>query len=138
MTSEFRVAVHALVFLNHRAECLSSEVLSQNICTNPARVRKVMGKLKRAGLLCTKEGAEGGYLFCKTAGEVTLEQIAEALEMRFVTAAWRSGDTDMNCLIASGMAGVMEGIYSDLDRLCKNHLRTITIADIDAMIFKNK
>ena len=39
MTSEFTVAIHGLVYLHHRGETASSEVLAQNICTNPARVR---------------------------------------------------------------------------------------------------
>ena len=46
MTSEFAIAVHALVYLNHKGETVSSEALAENICTNPARVRKVMAKLK--------------------------------------------------------------------------------------------
>lgn len=40
MTSEFNVAVHALVYLSHRGGTLSSEELAQNICTNAARVPK--------------------------------------------------------------------------------------------------
>ena len=63
MTSEFGMAVHALTFLNHKGEIVSSEALAKNICTNPARVRKVMAKLKKAGLVDTKEGLEGGYRF---------------------------------------------------------------------------
>ena len=47
MTSDYCVAVHALVYLNHKAKVLSSEELAENICTNPARVRKVMAKLKK-------------------------------------------------------------------------------------------
>lgn len=138
MTSEFGVAVHALVFLNHKGRTVSSEELSQNICTNPARVRKIMAKLKRAGLLSTKEGVDGGYLFSLDPAEVSLREISEALEVQFVTSAWRSGDTDMKCLIASGMADVMDGIYGDLDRLCKEHLEQITIQQIDGRIFSKK
>lgn len=138
MTSEFGVAVHALVFLNHKGRTVSSEELSQNICTNPARVRKIMAKLKRAGLLSTKEGVDGGYLFSLDPAEVSLREISEALEVQFVTSAWRSGDTDMKCLIASGMADVMDGIYGDLDRLCKEHLEQITIKQIDGRIFSKK
>ena len=51
MTSEFSVAVHALVFLNHKGTTYSSEGLAENICTNPARIRKVMAKLKKVTLL---------------------------------------------------------------------------------------
>ena len=45
MNSEFCIAVHGLVFLKLKKQCLSSEALAENICTNPARVRKVMAKL---------------------------------------------------------------------------------------------
>ena len=59
MTSEFAIAVHALVYLNHKGETVSSEALAENICTNPARVRKVMAKLKKAGLVATRRGSTG-------------------------------------------------------------------------------
>ena len=47
MNSDFIVAVHALVYLNHKADIVSSEALAKNICTNAARVRKVMAPLTR-------------------------------------------------------------------------------------------
>lgn len=138
MTGEFGIGVHALVFLNHKAVTLSSEALAENICTNPARVRKVMAKLKKAGLVETKEGADGGYLFTLPPEEVSLAQVSAALEVRFVSVSWKSGDTDMECLVASGMGGIMDGIYRDLNQLCQERLRKITIADIDAKIFQSK
>lgn len=135
MTGEFTIAVHALVFLNHKAKSLSSEELAKNICTNPARVRKVMAKLKKAGLIETKEGVDGGYRFSLDPESVTLTQIGEALGTTYVSAGWRSGDSDMDCLIASGMAGIMDDIYDALNRRCEAYLETITIAGIDETIF---
>ena len=135
MTSEFAVAVHAMVFLNHKGGTLCSETLAENVCTNPARVRKVMGRLRRAGLVDTKEGAEGGYRFRGDPEAVSLADIARAVEQRIVCAGWHSGDADMSCLIASGMAGIMDGIYQDLDALCMQWLSRLTIADIDKKIF---
>lgn len=135
MTSELGIAVHALVYLNHKADILSSEELADNICTNPARVRKIMAKLKRAGILHTKEGAEGGYSFTGDPSAVTLRQVGDALGMRFVAASWRSGDPGRECHVASGMADVMDGIYQALDEMCNKHLETITIQDIIGKIF---
>lgn len=135
MTSEFSVAVHALVFLNHRAQVISSEQLAQNVCTNAARIRKIMAKLKKAGLVDTKEGIDGGYLFPCDSHEVNLCMIAEALEAAFVSASWRSGNAEKDCLIASGMAGVLDDIYMDLDRTCHERVKRITIADLDKKIF---
>ena len=135
MTSEFGVAVHALVFLCHKKETASSEQLAENICTNPARVRKVMGKLKKAGILSTKEGADGGYRLTVPADGITLCQVGKAVDAHFVSARWHSGDTDMPCLVASGMAGLMDELYGQLDNLCKNHLESITISKIAHRLF---
>lgn len=138
MTSEFAIAVHALVYLNHRQETVSSETLASNVCTNPARVRKVMAKLKKAGIIKTKEGLEGGYHFEKDSSSVNLRQVCDALEVDFVSASWKSGDKDMKCMIASGMAAIMDDIYGDLDELCRKRLESINIATIEQKIFKDK
>lgn len=138
MTGEFAIAVHALVYLNHKKEVLSSDELAANVCTNPARVRKVMAKLKKAGLLSTKEGAEGGYYFSRNADEVNLDLICEAVDAQVVSASWKSGNKGMKCLIASGMADIMDGIYDQLNLECKRKLSEITISDIDAKIFKKE
>ena len=137
MDSIFSLAVHALVYLNHKDCTLSSEALAENICTNPARVRKVMAQLKKAGFVETKEGTAGGYRFCADAKKLSLNQVAQALDIRFVDVAWRSGDTDMDCLVASGMADIMDSIYQKLDEQCRESLRKITIMDIDNMIFQS-
>ena len=60
MKSDFSVAVHALVYLSVKGCTLSSDALADNICTNAARVRKVMARLKKAGLVGAREGSEGG------------------------------------------------------------------------------
>ena len=61
MDSSFNLAVHALVCLSHSERSLSSEALAENICTNPTRVRRVQAVLKKAGIVETREGLDGGY-----------------------------------------------------------------------------
>ena len=122
LNSDFCVAVHGLVFLKHKGCTISSEELAENICTNPARVRKVMARLKKVGLVQTKEGK--------------VYRVAEALDIRFVEASWRSGDSDMNCMIASGMADVMDEIYLNLNDMCLEKLKTITIGEIERKLIE--
>ena len=88
MNSAFCVAVHALICLNRRQEQLSSEELARSICTNPARVRKIMAGLKRAGLVETKEGNEGGYRF------VCWRSWTRAAGAGFRRSAWLSWTAD--------------------------------------------
>ena len=135
MTGEFTVALHALVYLDHKACTLSSEELAENICTNPARVRKVMARLKKAGLLTTKEGAVGGYRFDGDPARVTLLDVADAVEARFVAASWHSGNEEMDCLVASGMAGIVDELCGELNELCREKLSRLTVADISEKIF---
>lgn len=135
MNGLFCVAVHALIYLDKRGCLLSSEELAANICTNPARVRKVMSRLKKAGLVETKAGNEGGYHLLLPPGELTLDRIADALEVRFVEPAWHSGGSvDCGCLVASGMAGVMDHLFDQLDQHCRNQLAGLTLADLEARL----
>ncbi len=139
MNGDFALAVHALTFLNRHATTVSSEELAKNICTHPVRVRRIMSYLKNAKLVETKEGRRcGGYLFTMDADKVTLFSVAEAIGTKFVSSNWHSGSIDRPCVIASGMANVMDGIYSELNMLCYSKLKDITIADIDSRIFDNK
>ena len=88
MDSSFNLAVHALVCLSHSGRSLSSEALAENICTNPTRVRRVMAGLKKAGIVETREGLDGGYRLCTDPAALSLRQVAEAINTRFVDCAW--------------------------------------------------
>ena len=91
MKSDFIVAVHALVYLTHLGTLVSSDELARNICTNPVRVRKIMGKLKKLGLVETKEGHVGGYAAVSGTEKATLLTIADGLGISFVQMAERDG-----------------------------------------------
>lgn len=131
MTGEFNIAVHALVFLSHTGESVSSEELSKNICTNPARVRKIMAKLKKAKLIATREGKKGGYKFELDPKKVTLDRVIEAIDTDPIEVSWRSGDHDMDCMVASGMADAMDKIYGHLNENCLSYLKTISIKQVE-------
>ncbi len=131
MNSDFSLAVHALVLLHRKGGVQSSEALAQNICTNPVRVRRVLARLKRAGWVATREGSEGGYRLNADPAALTLADVAGALDVRFVDARWHSGRDDLPCLIASGMAGVMDELLDDLDAACRERLAQTTLAALE-------
>lgn len=135
MTSEFAIAVHAIVFLNHKKENQSSDQIAENVCTHPVRVRKILAKLHRAGLIETKEGLKGGYQFSLRASRVNLQMVCEALGMEPIEVKWKTGDVDMECEIASGMAGIMDVVYGDMNKACYKALSEISILDIDKKLF---
>lgn len=129
MNSDFIVAVHAMIFLYHKGEgnTISSEALAENICTNPARVRRIMAKMKKAELVLTKEGrTAGGYSYPPNR-HITLGDISAALGVSFANFNWRSGDKEKACLISSGMSDYIDKLQGELNRQCHNYLATVSI-----------
>ena len=139
MDSSFNLAVHALVCLSHSGRSLSSEALAENICTNPTRVRRVHGGAEK-GRHGGDPGGLGRRLPSLTAdpAALSLRQVAEAVSTRFVDCAWHSGDIDRDCAICSGMAGVMDTLYRNMNEQCAAYLSHITITDIETQLFTQK
>ena len=113
MNGDHSLAVHALVYLDHRATHLPSQILAENICTNAARVRKVMRPLASAGLIATKEGAEGGYALARPAAEITLRG-SESHRHHFCESELDTGRR------TRGLSGVIFNGRSDERHLCRS------------------
>ena len=79
-------------------------------------------------------------LVCLSHSERSLssEVLAEAVNTRFVDCAWHSGDIDRDCAICSGMAGVMDALYRQMNEQCAAYLSRITITDIETQLFTQK
>ena len=136
MNAEFAVAVHSLVFLARRGGTSTSEEIARSVCTHPARVRKVLSRLKKAQLVSSREGhQDGGYAAMRAAEDVTLLDVLNALETRVVPPIRPCADSDPDCLIASGMAGAMERLTGRLDDLCRGELARVSLADVQKEIF---
>ncbi|MGI6172947.1 MAG: RrF2 family transcriptional regulator [Christensenellales bacterium] len=135
MTSEFALALSAIVYMDHVKGICSSEVLAQKICTNPARIRKVMGNLKRSGLVVTKEGMDGGYSFAKDAASVTLKDVLCAVGTKAVPPSCRlnSMQAESDCCLE--MSRIMEAVYGKLNASCEKALDKITVLEIKNRLY---
>ena len=134
MNSEFIIALHALAYLRHRNTKVSSEELAKSICTNPARIRKVMAKLKKAGLLETREGNSGGYELQGDASAIKLSDLVQALQQPLTKSGWRSGALNTYCMVATGMGTVVDTLEASLNEVCMQSLSQITIEDISQQL----
>ncbi|MFR0978384.1 MAG: Rrf2 family transcriptional regulator [Holdemania filiformis] len=129
MTSELTVAIHAAVYLahkTHRSPATNWQSTSALIPSASAR----LWLLCRAGIAVSQEGSEGGYRLCRSPQAITLRQIAEALNVALVESKWQSGDPEMSCLVASGMAREMDKIYRSLNEQCLESLDRLTLWDL--------
>jgi Rrf2 family protein len=131
MNSEFTIAVHSLVLLAYLPEgSASSETIAENVRTNPARVRKVMGYLKRSGYVATREGSGGGYRLLKDPAEVTLKDVYRLIAQGSLMPNWCSGDPECDCLVGSNMNEVMNGIFCTAEQQLEEFFSGLTIAGV--------
>lgn len=74
--TRFAVAVHVLTLLaGAPGEVLSSERLAASAGANPVHVRRVLGALRRAGLVASRPGVHGGWQLERAPGTVTLGDV---------------------------------------------------------------
>lgn len=130
MNSEFVIAVHALAYMGHKQDKVSSEELAENICANPAKVRKVMSALKKHDIITTKEGKYGGYILNKETQDIYLDQLLEAITREVISAPWTSGSFDMPCIVASGMKYVMDDMVKEMNAQMHIYLHQKSIQDV--------
>ncbi|MFF2889887.1 RrF2 family transcriptional regulator [Paenibacillus sp. NPDC057967] len=131
MNSEFTIAVHSLVYLAYLPEKMaSSDMISDNVRTHSARVRKVMSALRKGGFVETREGSGGGYRLTLDPDSVTLADIYRVMAQGSLIPSWCSGNPEMDCVVGSNMNQVMFGIFCQAERQLEDHFRGITISDV--------
>jgi DNA-binding IscR family transcriptional regulator len=80
ISSRFSVAVHILSLLALSPFPCTSEFIAESVKTNPVIIRRIIGKLKKAGLVNVRPGAGGAYL-TKEKDEITLLDVYRAVEV---------------------------------------------------------
>lgn len=131
MNSDFSIAVHSLVLLSHRTDHMAtSEMIASNVCTNPARVRKVMSLLRNNGFVATKEGTGGGYMLDCDPETTHLGQIYKVVCAGTLKPGWCSGDPDNGCMIASNVQSVMDGLFREAEDHLEAYWKRWTIAEV--------
>ena len=82
ISSRFSVAVHTLLCVELFKEDykVTSDFIAGSVGTNPVIIRRIMGMLKKAGLIEALAGTGGTYLL-KKPEEVTLLDIALAVDL---------------------------------------------------------
>jgi Rrf2 family protein len=81
ISSRFTVAVHilSLIKIDSDTSC-TSEWIAGSVNTNPVVIRRILGMLKKAGLVGVKAGAGGAYLL-KDLKDITLLDVYRAVEV---------------------------------------------------------
>lgn len=112
----FSISVHILTLLATAQEAfLSSEWIAGSININPVLVRKEISNLREHGLVNSKEGKNGGTQLAKSAGQILLSDVYEAVKQSpLLGVAKNSPNPD--CMVGRQINQHLDDLYEEVDK----------------------
>lgn len=127
--SRASVALHALAHLVKRQTPITSEELGKCLQTNPVVIRRVLGELKKAGIVDSEKGHGGGWVVTKSSTQISFSDVFTALGEKLVPEAPEL-EKDEQCFIMKTLAVIMSDFLSDAEALLDSRLKKISVHDV--------
>lgn len=133
MTSQFALSLHVLGFLAWNEERggdpVTSRQMAESINTNPVVVRRLLGDLRRAGLVETQRGAGGGVSLNRAPEAITLRQVYESVTEAPLFCR-HPNPPDRSCFVGGQIEQVLCEVFTEAEEALKAKLADLTIADV--------
>ena len=132
ITSKFTVAVHILTCIEVFGEQVrvTSEFLSGSTGVNAVIIRNVLGLLREAGIVETRQGSGGAHL-TRSLDEITLYDIYLAVECIDDDGLFRFHENpNAQCPVGRNIHKVMDSRLAAAQTAMENELKNTTLADI--------
>ncbi|MDO5135774.1 MAG: Rrf2 family transcriptional regulator [Eubacteriales bacterium] len=132
ISSRFTIAIHVLVCMETFKEeyKVTSEFLASSVSVNPVVVRKVLGQLKKAGIVTNTRGSRGAKL-ARPLGEITLFDIYQAVECLESGELFHFHENpNPQCPVGRNIHSVLDGRLWRVQRAMEQELSHITMEDI--------
>ncbi|WAA12464.1 Rrf2 family transcriptional regulator [Fervidibacillus halotolerans] len=139
ISSRFAVGIHILTFIElNKGKVSSSDYIAKSVNTNPALIRKMMGMLKRAGLIEVHPGIAGAKL-AKKPSEITLLDVYKAVNVVRENQLFRIHEhPNPNCPVGRNIQHSIEPIFAAAQLEMENFLKKITLENIVEDIAKKE
>lgn len=131
ISSRFSVGIHLLTLIEFNKEGIStSDYLASSVNTNPAVIRKLMGMLKKAGLVEVRPGIAGAKL-AKDLSEFTLLDVYKAVNVvqdKELFSIHENPNPD--CPVGRNIQDTIEPLFEAAQLAMEKVLGTVTLEDV--------
>ena len=134
ITSKFTVAVHILTCIDvfDGQMRVTSDVLSGSTGVNAVIVRNVLGQLRNAGIVETRQGSGGAHL-AKALDEITLYDIYKAVDCVDDEGLFHFHENpNVDCPVGRNIHKAMDGRLKAAQAALENELKSTTLAQVVA------
>ncbi|CAM3828784.1 Rrf2 family transcriptional regulator [Cytobacillus oceanisediminis] len=131
ISSRFAVGIHILALIDLNKEgTSSSEFLASSVNTNPAVIRKLMGMLKKAGLVEVHPGIAGAKV-AKQLSEITLLDVYKAVNVVQDKELFSVHDNpNPECHVGRNIQNTIEPLFTAAQLAMEKVLGNVTLEDV--------
>lgn len=97
--------------------------------TNPVVVRRVLGRLRKAGLLSSEKGHAGGWKLARKPESITLADVYLALDERLVSGSHQDSEPSQ-CSVEMGLQERVAEVLLEVEESFVKRLSETTIVDV--------
>ncbi|WP_308364349.1 MULTISPECIES: Rrf2 family transcriptional regulator [unclassified Microbulbifer] len=119
--------LHVLLHMAEAEGPVTSDALAGMMHTNPVVIRRILGGLRKQGLVQSGKGHGGGWRLARDLESVTLYDIHLALGAPGVLALGHRTE-EPDCLVEQAVNAAMNDAFAEAEALLLNRFRTITLA----------
>jgi Rrf2 family protein len=131
ISSRVAVAVHVLTYLAwKRSEGGTSERIAASVNTNPVVVRRIVGALRKAGMVTVQPGVGGGAQLAREPREITLLDVYRAVEDDEGLFSLHPQQPRRDCSIGGNIQSVLQGVFCRAKVAMEQVLEQVTIEDV--------
>jgi Rrf2 family protein len=127
--TRFAVALHILTLLAvKRDEALTSEFIAGSVQTNAVVIRRLLSRLREAGLVRAVQGPGGGFTLAGDANDVTLRDIYEAVEEAGVLLV--HAEANAKCPVGRNVGTILGQVMEDAEKAMLASLAERSLASL--------
>lgn len=133
ISSRFSVAVHVLTLLavTPPGELLTSDRMAGSVNTNPVVIRRILGQLKKAGLVEVRAAAGGTYLR-RAPADITLLDVYRAVEVVEGDLFSMHDKPNPNCPVGRNIQAALDDTLRRAQAALEQQLAGVSVAQVAA------
>lgn len=131
ISSRFSVGIHILALIELNKDGVSSsEFLAESVNTNPTLIRKIMGMLKKAGLIEVKPGIAGAKL-ARELSEITMLDVYKAVSVVKENELFSVHENpNIKCPVGRNIQNTIDPIFSAAQLAMESTLGQVTLEKV--------
>lgn len=137
INSNFSIAVHILLCISQLSgeQKVTSTLIASSVNVNAVIIRKILGMLKKAGLVKVISGSGGAYLV-QPVEKITLLDIYKAVNTGCDSIFSFHNNPNPKCHIGKNIHNALDGCMNDAQKAMEDSLDNVNLKDISLKLKK--